>query len=122
MIIVFGSGKLSLVEMAAFLSASESVGISGESRAAIWRWSERLLCHQEYLTQKRRAKGLIKAYMARMTGLSRAQCTRLIAQYAKTGHLAVERSRRCGFPRFYTDFIQTRTLPFWRGSAGRTSV
>jgi len=76
MIIVLGSEKLSLVEMEAFLLASESVGFSGASRQGIYRWAERLLCYQEYWTQKRRAKGLIRAYMARMTGLSRAQCTR----------------------------------------------
>jgi len=102
MIIVLGSEKLSLVEMEAFLSASESVGFSGESRAAIYRWTESLLCHHEYGTQKRRAKGLIRAYMERMTGLSRAQCMRLIGQYRKTGRIAVNRGRRRTFPRRYT--------------------
>ncbi len=100
--IVLGSETLSLVEMGAFLSASSSVGFGGESRVAIYRWAERLLCHQEYLTQKRRAKGLIKAYMERMTGLSRAQCTRLIAQYAQTGRLVARRSACHTFPRRYT--------------------
>jgi hypothetical protein len=102
MIIVLGSETLSFVEMGAFLSVSSSVGFGGESRVAIYRWAERLLCHQEYLTQKRRANGLIKAYMERMTGLSRAQCTRLIAQYAQTGRLAARRSACHTFPRRYT--------------------
>lgn len=80
MIIVLGSEKLSLVEVEeAFLNASESVAFAGESRAEIYTWCERMLCHQEYCTQKRRAKGLIRAYMERMTGPGRAQCTRLIA-------------------------------------------
>jgi transposase InsO family protein len=99
MIIVLGSEKLSLVEMEAFLSASESVGFAGDSRAEIYRWSEALLCHQEYWSQQRRAKGLIRAYLERMTGLSRAQCTRLIGQYRKSGRVAVQSSRRCKFPR-----------------------
>jgi len=102
MIIVVGSEKLSLVEMEAFLLASESVGFAGQSRGAIYRWVERLLCHQEYGTQRRRAKGLIKAYMERMTGLSRAQCTRLIGVYNKTGGVSVPSSRRRRFPRRYT--------------------
>jgi transposase InsO family protein len=102
MIIVLGSEKLSLVEMEAFLSASESVGFSGASRQEIYRWAERLLCHQEYWTQKRRTKGLIRAYLARMTGLSRAQCTRLIGQYRKTGRIAADRSPCHRFPRRYT--------------------
>jgi hypothetical protein len=102
MIIVLGSEKLSLVEMEAFLSASESVGFAGGSRAAVYRWSESLLCHHDYWTQKRQAKGLIRAYMERMTGLSRAQCTRLIGQYRKSGRIAVTRGRRRKFPSRYT--------------------
>ena len=102
MIIVLGSEKLSLVEVEAFLNASVGVGFAGSSRAEIYRWSEALLCHHEYWTLKRRARGLIRAYLERMTGLSRAQCARLIARYSKTGSLAVERSRRRKFPRRYT--------------------
>jgi transposase InsO family protein len=102
MIIVLGSEKLSLVEMEAFLSASERVVFAGEGRAEMYRWAERLLCYQEYLTQKRRAKGLIRAYLERMSGLSRAQCTRLIGQYRKTGRIAADRSPCHRFPRRYT--------------------
>src|SRR5580700_6047240 len=102
MIIVLGSEKLSLVELEAFLAASGGVGFAGDSRTEIYRWSEALLCHQEYWTQKRPAKGLIRAYMERMTGLSRAQCARLIGQYRKTGRIAVDRSRRRKFPSRYT--------------------
>jgi transposase InsO family protein len=102
MIIVIGSEKLSLVEVEAFLLASERVEFTGGSRTELYRWSEALLCHHEYWTQKRRAKGLIRSYMERMTGLSRAQCTRLIGQYCKTGRVAVKRSGRRKFPRRYT--------------------
>ncbi len=54
---VIGSEKLGLLEMEAFLEASASVGFAGESRAAIHRWSESLLCHQKYGGRSRRAKG-----------------------------------------------------------------
>jgi transposase InsO family protein len=102
MIYVIGSERLSLVEVGAFLRASESVGFAGEGRAEIYRWSEALLRHHEYWTLGRRAKGLVRAYMERMTGLSRAQCTRLIARYRKTGRVAVDRGRQHTFPRRYT--------------------
>jgi transposase InsO family protein len=102
MIILIGSEKLSLVEVEAFLGASESVGFAGDSRAEVYRWSQALLCHHEYGTQSRRAKGLIRAYMERMTGLSRAQCARLIGQYRKSGRIAVQRSPRHTFARRYT--------------------
>ena len=38
---------------------------------------QRLLGQQEYPRQGRRAKGLLRAYVAKMTGMSRAQVTRL---------------------------------------------
>ncbi len=52
---MLGSESLSLVEAEAFLAAAGSVGFAGEGRAEIYRWAERLLCHHEYGTQKRRA-------------------------------------------------------------------
>ena len=59
MISVLGAEKLSLVEIEAFLSASESVRFVGCSRTEIYGWVERLLYHHEYPLQKRRAKGLL---------------------------------------------------------------
>ena len=47
----------------------------------------RTLCQQQYWKQKRSAKGLLRQYIASMTGLSRAQVTRLIARYQKDGQV-----------------------------------
>jgi hypothetical protein len=102
MISVLGAEKLSLVEIEAFLLASESVRFAGCGRTEIYNWLERLLCHHEYPLQKRRAKGLLRAYAERMTGLSRAQSTRLIGSYVKAGRIAPRPSLRPRFQRFYT--------------------
>ena len=40
--------KLSLVEIEAFLAASESVRFAGCGRTEIYGWVERLLCHHQY--------------------------------------------------------------------------
>jgi hypothetical protein len=48
MISVLGAEKLSLVEIEAFLAASESVRFAGCGRREIYGWVERLLCHHEY--------------------------------------------------------------------------
>ena len=65
MISVLGAEKLSLVEIEAFLSASESVRFAGprggSGRTELYGWVERLLCHHQYPLQKRRAKGLLRA-------------------------------------------------------------
>src|ERR1035437_8200024 len=102
MISVLGAEKLSLVEIEAFLAASESVRFAGCGRTEIYGWVERLLCHHEYPLQKRRAKGLLRAYVEHMTGLSRAQSTRLIGVYVKAGRVAPKPSLRPRFQRHYS--------------------
>jgi len=66
-----------------------ALGLLGKSRAEIYRWSEALLWHHQYWTLKRCRKGLIRAYMERMTGLIRAQC-------AARRKLCEERAHRGG--------------------------
>jgi adenosyl cobinamide kinase/adenosyl cobinamide phosphate guanylyltransferase len=102
MISVLGAEKLSLVEIEAFLGASESVRFVGCDRAEIYGWVERLLCHHQYPLQKRRAKGLLRAYVEHMTGLSRAQTTRLIGGYVGSGRVAVKSSERPRYQHRYT--------------------
>jgi hypothetical protein len=74
----------------------------GSSREELYKWVERLLCHHEYVLQKRRAKGLLRGYVERMTGFSRAQSTRLIASYVKAGRIVPKPSLRPRFQRRYT--------------------
>ena len=99
---MLGAEKLSLVEIEAFLAASDSVRFVGSSREELYKWVERLLCHHEYVLQKRRAKGLLRGYVERMTGFSRAQSTRLIASYVKAGRIVPKPSLRPRFQRRYT--------------------
>ncbi|MGA3372620.1 MAG: hypothetical protein ABSC48_12750 [Terracidiphilus sp.] len=94
MISVLGAEKLSLVEIEAFLAASESVRFAGCRRTEIYGWVERLLCHPEYPLQGRRSKGIPRAYVEHMTGLSRAQSTRLIGGYVRLGRAAAKPSGR----------------------------
>jgi hypothetical protein len=102
MISVLGAEKLSLVEIEAFLAASESVRFVGCGRTEIYGWVERLLCHHQYPLQGRLTKGLLRAFIEHMTGLSRAQCTRLIGGYLRIGRVAAKPSGRPRFQRLYT--------------------
>ena len=88
MISVPGSEELILLEIEAFLAASESVRFEGQSRTERCRWVERLLCRHEYPTQSRRTKGLLRAYIGTMAGLSRVQTARLTVSYVKTSQTA----------------------------------
>jgi hypothetical protein len=94
--------QLSLEQIRAFLQASQEVRFEATQREEIYGWMTRTLCHQEYWKQKREAKGLLRQYLGRMTGLSRAQVTRLIARYQKDGQVKERSYRRNQFVRRYT--------------------
>lgn len=102
MISVLEAETLSLAEIGAFLSASERVRFAGQGRDEVYGWVQRLLVQQGYPGQGRRAKGMLRAYVAKMTGRSRAQVTRLIGRYVKTGRVQATVSRRHRFARRYT--------------------
>jgi hypothetical protein len=79
MISVHETEKLSLQEMEKFLLAAQEVRFEASQREEVYGWIERLLCQQEYVGQGRRARGLLRRYIGKMTGLSRAQLTRLVS-------------------------------------------
>src|ERR1035438_627997 len=85
--------RLSLEQIRAFLEASGDVGFKSASQKGLYEWTERTLCAQEYAGLGRSEKGLVRRYIAKVTGLSRAQVTRLIGQYAENGTLQVRRGR-----------------------------
>ena len=89
---MLGSERLSLLEIEAFLAASGCVRFEGNSRTEIYKWVEGLLCVHEYALQTRRSRGLLRAYVERMMGLSRAQTTRLIGAYLRTGQVRAKPS------------------------------
>jgi hypothetical protein len=102
MISVHEAEKLSLQEIEQFLLAAKEVRFEASQREEIYGWVERLLCQQEYARQGRRARGLLRRYLGKMTGLSRAQLTRLVGRYLATGRVRISASRRHRFPTRYT--------------------
>ena len=102
MISVHEAEKLSLQEIEKFLLASQEVRFEASQREEVYGWVERLLCQQEYARQGRRARGLLRRYIGKMTGLSRAQLTRLVGGYVATGRVRMKTSRRHRFPSRYT--------------------
>src|SRR5260370_11971868 len=68
-----------------FVEASEAIRFASKNREQVYGWLERVLVEQEYALQGKAARGLVRRYIEKMTGLSRAQVTRLIARYTATG-------------------------------------
>ena len=102
MISVHEAEKLSLQQIEQFLLAAKEVRFEASQRQEVYGWVERLLCGQEYARQGRRARGLLRRYLGKMTGLSRAQFTRLVGHYLETGQVRRKTSRRHRFPTRYS--------------------
>ena len=94
--------KLSLDAIGRFVEASEEIRFASEGREQVYGWVERVLVQQEYAQQGKSARGLVRRYIEKMTGMSRSQVTRLIARYTATGRVRPTEYRRRRFPGLYT--------------------
>jgi len=97
-----GGEKLSLEQIRALLEASQEVRFTGHSREEIYDWVGQTMREHDYAKLGREGKGLLRSYVAKMTGQSRAQVTRLIAKYLATGEVRRTVYRRHRFPARYT--------------------
>jgi transposase InsO family protein len=97
-----GGEKLSLEQIRALLEASQEVRFAGHSRHEIYDWAGKTLREQDYAKLGRADKGLVRSYVGKMTGQSRAQVTRLIGKYVATGQVRPTVYRRRRFPTRYT--------------------
>ena len=85
----------SLEQVRAFLEGSEAVDFVEGDRAGVYGLVRRTLVQLEYHRLGKPDKGLVRRYLGKVTGLSRAQLTRLIAQHRRTGRVE---DRRGGPP------------------------
>jgi transposase InsO family protein len=96
------SEATSLEQIRAFLAGSGEVRFAGLKREEVYGWVEATLVRREYASLDRPGKGLVRRYIARMTGLSRAQMTRLISGYQRTGRVQAVAYQRTRFATRYT--------------------
>jgi transposase InsO family protein len=94
--------KQSLEQIRAFLESSEELRFQGQGRKEVYAWITRTLREQGYERQNRAGKGLLRKYVGKMTGRSRAQITRLIGRYQQAGEIQERPGRRHRFARRYT--------------------
>ena len=86
-----GQGRAAALALAAegairtLVAANSAVRFAGQRRQEVYNWVERTLVRHECAGLGRADKGVPRFYLAQMTGLSRAQVTRLIGGYRKTG-------------------------------------
>jgi len=94
--------RLSLEQIRAFLEASDEVQFNGQERGEVYAWVDRLLRQIHYRNLKRSGRGLVRRYVAKVTGLSRAQTTRLLSAYLRGEEVQLKAYRRQRFQQRYT--------------------
>lgn len=94
--------RLSLEQIRAFLKASEEVEFKARNREEVYGWVDQTLRQIRYEDLKRSGRGLVRRYVAKMTGLSRAQSTRLLTLYRKGEEVKPKPYRRHRFRKRYT--------------------
>ena len=94
--------QLTLDQIRAFLQASEGIRFEAKTKQEIYQWIENALVHHQYQQQGRKVRGLLRQYLEKMTGLSRAQVTRLIQRYQQSGKVKVTVYQRHRFAQRYT--------------------
>lgn len=85
-----------------FLKGSQSIEFSGQNRAELYQFVQRVLVAQQYAVRGKRQRGAVRAYLSKVTGLSLPQMTRLIRKYREAGVVEAADYRRRRFPSKYT--------------------
>ena len=94
--------RLTLEQMREFVEGSRTIGFSVPKREAIYEFIERVLRSQRYGHITRGQKGIVRHFLVKMTGLSRAQVTRWIGRWMRTRRVKRQPACRPNFPRHYT--------------------
>ena len=95
--------RLTLEEMEEFVSSSSSLSFTGADRKEIYGLVEVSLQARQYQQLSKKDKGVVRRYLAKVSGRSMAQITRLISRYRQRGTVQpAAPSRRHRFARRYT--------------------
>ena len=87
--------RLTLDEMKEFVTTNRHVVWSAEGRGSTYGLIERVL-------RGKGPKGIVRAFLAKVTGLSRAQLTRLIQRWMETRRIERKPAQHPHFARRYT--------------------
>ena len=94
--------RLSIEQIRAFWRPSDELGFRRRNRDEVFSWVNHTLRQQRYQDLKRSERGLVRRYLEKMTGLSRAQVTRLITVYVGGEEVKAQPYRGHRFAQRYT--------------------
>ncbi len=94
--------SLSRDQIQEFLRSSEPIEFTSDGREERYLWVERVLAAQKYRELAKGERGLVRAYLRKVTGLSEAQSTRLIRAFLDHGVVRAQPYQRHTFVARYT--------------------
>jgi hypothetical protein len=95
--------RLTLAEMAEFVGSNQGVNWQASDQPGVYGLVEQVLNHQRYSRLRKSQRGTVRAFLLRVTGLSRAQMTRLIQRWMQMRRIERKPERRPSFKRRYTE-------------------
>jgi transposase InsO family protein len=88
--------------MREFVQSNRKLRFEAEDRQALYGLVERVLRNQRYSKLKKSERGVVRRFLVRVSGLSRAQTTRLIGQWRADRQVRSKKPVRRRFPTRYT--------------------
>src|SRR5579884_364852 len=93
---------MTLEEMREFIGSNRKLRFEAEDREGLYGLVERVLKNQRYSKLKKNERGVVRQFLIRVSGLSRAQMTRLIGQWGAERQVRSKPAVRRRFPTRYT--------------------
>jgi len=95
---------VSIAQVEAFIKGAEEAEISfwGKSREEKYAWVKQTLEKFHYFRLPKKEKSILRSFLLKMTGYSKSQLTRLIAQKKKSGVIMMKTANKNSFPQKYT--------------------
>ena len=91
-----------LEQVQRFIEGSQPLEFDGVHTEEKYQWIEEVLRKFRYNRLKKEGKGVIRGYITKVTGYSRAQVARLIGKYQESGKIKVKEYQRHCFPHKYS--------------------
>jgi transposase InsO family protein len=99
---MWNTESLSQEQIREFLKSNEPIEFGGCGRNEKYAWVERVLKAQNYGDLSKRERGVARAYVEKVTGMSVSQTTRLIRAFLDLGVVRAPAYHRRRFPTHYT--------------------
>lgn len=94
--------QMTLEQMRTLVDSSQTVRFSIEGREAFYNLVSRVLKHHGFARLSREHRGIVRRFLVKVTGRSRAQITRLIGQWMQSRSIQANLPLRRRFPSRYT--------------------